>query len=219
MSKKLIWDLPVRIVHWLFAILIPAAWYTVKISGDMDTHMLIGQSILALLLFRILWGLFGPRYARFGNFVYRPGEILSYARSLFRRSGGEYAGHNPLGSLAVFAMFALVGVQVTTGLFATDFDGYFQGPLNGLVSSGTASSITDIHYANINILLILIGVHIAAIFFYLFFKRENLITPMITGEKPDPGDSLKAINGSKLSLAIGLFVAAIACVLMLRSLG
>lgn len=219
MAKKLIWDLPTRIFHWLLAILIGAAWYTVSISGDMDAHMLIGQSILALLLFRIIWGFVGTRYAKFRNFVYRPSEILDYAKSFFRSRGGEYAGHNPLGSLAVFAMLALVGVQVTTGLFATDFDGFYRGPLNGLVSSATAASITDIHYTNINILLVLIAVHIVAVLFYLFFKRDNLITPMISGEKQDEGDSFRAIGGSKLSLAIGVLVAAVAIVLLLRSLG
>lgn len=218
MSKKLIWDLPVRIFHWALALLIAGAWYTVKISGNMDQHMLIGQSILALLIFRVLWGFVGSRYARFGSFVYKPSEIVSYARNLFSRKGGEYAGHNPTGSLAVFAMLALVGVQVTTGLFATDADEYVQGPLNGLVSSSTAYSITDIHFVNINFLLALIGLHIVAILFYLLFKRENLISPMITGEKADPGDSLKAIGGSKLGLAIGVLVAAVAVVLLIRSL-
>jgi cytochrome b len=219
MSKKLIWDLPVRIFHWLLTLLIAGAWYTVKISGDMDTHMLIGQSILALLIFRVLWGFFGPRYARFSSFVFSPGEIMNYAKSLLSRKGGDYAGHNPTGSLAVFAMMALVGIQVITGLFATDFDGYFQGPLNGLVSSATASSITNIHYTNINFLLALIGLHIVAILFYLLFKRENLITPMISGEKQDPGDNLNAISDSKLGLAIGLMVAAAAVVFLLRSIG
>ena len=95
----------------------------------------------------------------------------------------------------------------------------FRGPLNGLVSSDTAYAITDIHYANINFLLALIGLHIVAIFFYLLFKRENLIKPMVTGEKTDPVDSLRAISGSKLGLAIGVLVAAVAFVLLLRSLG
>jgi cytochrome b len=219
MSKKLIWDLPIRVVHWLLVILIATAWYTVKISGDMDTHMLCGQAILALLVFRVLWGFVGSDYARFGSFIYNPGEIVSYAKTLFSRKGGDYAGYNPTGSLAVFAMFALIAVQVTTGLFATDADEYVRGPLNGLVNSNTAYAITDIHYANINFLLALIGLHIVAVLFYLLFKRENLITPMITGEKEDAGNSLKAISGSKLGLAIGVLVAAVAVVLLLRSLG
>ncbi|MGI9260100.1 MAG: cytochrome b/b6 domain-containing protein [Gammaproteobacteria bacterium] len=218
-KKKLIWDLPTRIFHWLLAILIGAAWYTVSISGDMDSHMLIGQSILALLLFRIIWGFVGTRYAKFSSFVYRPREILDYAKSFFSPRGGEYAGHNPLGSLAVFAMLTLVGVQAATGLFATDFDGFYRGPLNGLVSSATATSITDIHYTNVNILLVLIGIHVVAVLFYLFFKRDNLISPMISGEKQDEGESFRAIDGSKLSLAIGAVVAAVAIVLLLRSLG
>jgi len=104
-------------------------------------------------------------------------------------------------------------------LFATDADEFARGPLNGLVSSSTAYAITDVHYANINFLLALIGIHIVAIIFYLLFKRENLITPMVTGEKADPGDSLKAIGGSKLGLAVGVLIAAAVVVLLLRSLG
>jgi cytochrome b len=144
---------------------------------------------------------------------------VSYAKTLFSRKSGEYAGHNPTGSLAVFAMLALVAVQVTTGLFATDADEFVRGPLNGLVSSNTAYAITDVHYANINFLLALIGLHIVAIIFYLLFKRENLITPMVTGEKADPGDSMKAIGGSKLGLAVGVLIAAAVVVVLLRSLG
>lgn len=217
MQKKLIWDLPVRIFHWLLVVLIAGAWYTVSISGNMDQHMFIGQSILVLLIFRLIWGFVGSRYARFGNFIFNPREILNYARSLFGRKSGGYAGHNPTGSLAVFAMLALVGVQVITGLFATDVDEFAQGPLNGLVSSSTAYAITDIHYANINFLLALIGLHIVAILFYLFFKRDNLILPMLTGKKADPGNSLNAIGSSKLGLAIGVLIAAVTVVLLLRS--
>jgi len=95
---------------------------------------------------------------------------MNYAKTLFSRKAGEYAGHNPTGSLAVFAMLALVAVQVTTGLFATDADEFVRGPLNGLVSSNTPYAITDVHYANINFLLALIGLHIVAIIFYLLFK-------------------------------------------------
>jgi len=201
MSKKLIWDLPVRIFHWVLALLILGAWYTVMITGDMETHMLIGQTILCLLVFRIVWGFLGTRYARFGSFIFKPGEVLSYVRALFSKSGGGYAGHNPLGSLAVFAMFLLVGIQVSTGLFATDGD-FYAGPLNDLLSNRAGNQITNIHYANFDVLTIMIGIHIVAILFYLFYKRENLVTPMFTGKKT--GEAFEAIAGSKLALALGL---------------
>ena len=215
MSKKLIWDLPIRIVHWLLTVLIFGSWYTVTVSGDMERHMLIGQTILCLLVFRVVWGFVGTRYAKFSSFVFGPRTIVAYARSILSRSGGGYAGHNPLGFLAVFAMLLLIGIQVSTGLFATDGD-FYEGPLNHLVSGRTGNRITDIHYLNFDVLAIMIGIHIVAIFFYLFYKRENLIWPMFTGKKT--GDALQAISGSKLGLAIGVIVASAAAVFLLVTL-
>ena len=215
MSRKLIWDLPIRIVHWLLTVLICGSWYTVTVTGDMETHMLIGQTILCLLVFRVIWGLVGTRYARFSSFVFGPRTIATYARSILSRSGGGYAGHNPLGFLAVFAMLVLIGIQVTTGLFATDGD-FYEGPLNHLVSGRTGGRITDIHYLNFDVLAIMIGIHIAAIFFYLLYKRENLISPMFTGKKT--GEALEAISGSKLGLALGAIVVSAAAVYLLVTL-
>ena len=215
MSKKLIWDLPIRIVHWLLTVLIFGSWYTVSVTGDMERHMLIGQTILCLLIFRVVWGFVGTRYAKFSSFVFDPRTILAYARSILSRSGGGYAGHNPLGFLAVFAMLLLIGIQVTTGLFATDGD-FYEGPLNHLVSGRTGNQITDIHYLNFDVLAIMIGIHIVAIFFYLLYKRENLISPMFTGKKA--GDALEAIGGSKLGLALGVIVASAAAVYLLVTL-
>jgi len=210
-AKKLIWDLPVRIVHWLLAILICGSYYTVEITGDMDTHMLIGQTILGLLLFRVVWGFVGTRYARFGSFVFKPKELVSYAGSLFSRNSDGYPGHNPTGAIAIYGMLLLVGIQVTTGLFATDQD-FYEGPLNHLVSSRTGNQITEIHEASFNILAALILVHVVAIFFYLFFKRENLIVPMLTGRKPDHSGSLEEIGGSKLGLAAAVMLVVAAAV-------
>ena len=215
MSRKLIWDLPVRIVHWLLAVLLCGSWYTVTVTGDMERHMLIGQTILCLLIFRVIWGFVGTRYARFGSFVFKPGTIVAYAKSVLSRSSGGYAGHNPLGSLAVFAMFALIGIQVSTGLFATDGD-FYEGPLNHLVSGRTGSQITDIHYLNFDVLAIMIGIHIVAILFYLFYKRENLITPMLSGKKP--GNGLEGISGSKLGMALGAILVSAAGVYLLVTL-
>ena len=112
-------------------------------------------------------------------------------------------------------MLLLIGIQVTTGLFATDGD-FYEGPLNHLVSGSTGRDITDIHYLNFDVLAIMIGIHIVAIFFYLLYKRENLIWPMFTGTKT--GDALEAIGGSKLGLAIGVLVASAAGVYLLVTL-
>ena len=174
MSKKLIWDLPIRIVHWLLTVLIFGSWYTVTVSGDMERHMLIGQTILCLLVFRVVWGFVGTRYAKFSSFVFGPRTIVAYARSILSRSGGGYAGHNPLGFLAVFAMLLLIGIQVSTGLFATDGD-FYEGPLNHLVSGRTGNRITDIHYLNFR----RAGDHDR------HSHRRDILLPVLQARKPD----------------------------------
>jgi cytochrome b len=200
-NSKLIWDLPLRIFHWLLAGLVCFSWYCVEISGDMDMHFYSGYTILTLLIFRITWGFAGTRYARFTSFIFWPSEIVAYAKTLFSRDGGEYAGHNPLGSLAVFALLSLVLLQAVTGLFATD-DYYVYGPLNELVSSSLGRDITDIHYANVNILIGLIALHIVAALFYTFYKRSNLIKAMLTGRKDNAAQSWIPIEGSRLAIAL-----------------
>jgi cytochrome b len=207
-TKKLIWDLPTRLFHWALAVLIAGSYYTVEITGDMDTHMLIGQVTLALVLFRIVWGFIGTRYARFGSFAYGPKQIVAYAKSLAGRGGAPYAGHNPLGGLVVFVMLALVLAQATAGLFATDGD-FYSGPLNHLISRSAGNQVTEFHEINFNVLLLVIIVHVAAVLFYLFFKRQNLIAPMFTGMKDDPNGELEPIVGSKLVVA-GLTVLVVA---------
>lgn len=208
MSKKLIWDLPTRIFHWALALLICGSWYTVEVTGDMDTHMLIGQTILVLVLFRVVWGFIGTRYARFASFAHGPGRIAGYARSLAGRGGSGYAGHNPLGGAVVFVILALVLAQTSTGLFATDGD-FYSGPLNHLISGRAGNQVTEFHEVNFNVLLVVIIVHIAAALYYLIFKRENLIAAMFTGRKDDLGGSFEPIGGSKL-LSAGVALLAVA---------
>jgi len=200
MAKKFIWDLPIRVFHWVLAILLCGSWYTVEVTGDMDTHMLIGQTILVLGIFRIVWGFIGTRYARFGSFLYKPAAIVAYAKSLAGRGGAAYAGHNPLGGLVVLLMLALVLLQASTGLFATDGD-FYSGPLNHLISGRAGNQVTDFHAANFNVLLSVVIVHVIAVALYLLVKRENLVAPMFTGSKDDPSSSFTPIDGSKLLAA------------------
>src|SRR5690606_20858784 len=128
-SRVRIWDLPTRLFHWLFAASVIGAFVTVKVGGLwMDYHPRFGYTALGLLIFRLLWGLVGPRYARFSQFVKGPAATLRYLRAPRRM-----AGHNPLGAWSVLALLLAVGVQTTTGLFATD--GIFtEGPLASRIS-------------------------------------------------------------------------------------
>ena len=194
-----------RIFHWLLVILVAWSWYAVEVNDDLETHMLLGYCILTLVIFRIIWGFTGTRYARFGNFIFSWREILASGKKLFNRQYGNYPGHNPLGGLSVIVLLLLLALQVTTGLFSNDEEYYF-GPLSDNVSSRTADILTEIHHVNFNILLGFIILHIVSVLFYLVYKRENLLFPMVTGKKTDRHDSFQSIGGSRLTVAAVLLL-------------
>ena len=204
-TPKLVWDLPIRVFHWLLAILILGSWYTVEIDYEMTNHMRIGYAVLTLLLFRLIWGFVGPKYARFSSFVFGPRETLDYIKYFFSKKRGAYAGHNPLGAIATFVMLSVLIFQGVTGLFATD-DFYVYGPFSGWVSGEISFLLTDLHYKSSDILFIIIGIHIAAIFYYVLFKRHNLIKSMLTGRKSNLQSHWESISSSKTMLAIVLML-------------
>lgn len=180
-----VWDLPTRLFHWTLALLVAASFITAEIGGNaMLWHMRAGYAILALVLFRILWGLAGDRYALFASFVRGPRRVLAYLGATLRGHAARTAGHNPLGALSVLALLAALAVQATTGLFAND-DIATEGPLAKLVSGAASTWLTRIHKWNETLILVLIGLHLAAIVFYALAKRENLVWPMIIGDKRD----------------------------------
>ena len=188
--KKIIrvWDLPIRLFHWLLVVCIIASFITVNIGGNaMEFHALSGYCILTLILFRICWGLIGSYHARFINFVPSPKGLISYL------SGKTKAGigHNPLGALSVVGLILSVCLQAVTGLFAND-DIMFEGPFAKYVSNSTVELLTSIHYFNEKILIILIALHLCAILYYQKFKGESLVKPMVLGDKEiDPSEEAK----------------------------
>lgn len=189
-SRRLrVWDVPVRLFHWTLVILIGVSWATVEIGGNaMTYHMWSGYAILTLILFRIVWGFLGSHHARFADFLYGPKRTIEYVKGLVRLAPPPYAGHNPLGGWSVILLLACVLTQAVTGLFAND-DIMTEGPLAKLVSSATSGLMTKIHKINFDVLLVLVGVHVAAALFYLIVKRENLIGAMFTGAKRIPASS------------------------------
>jgi cytochrome b len=178
-----IWDIPTRLFHWSLAVLIGISFYTGLSGGfvEMDYHMISGYCILSLVLFRILWGLFGGYYARFTTFVKGPGTIIRYLKSLSTKNL-PYAGHNPLGALSIVFILLVLLTQATTGMFAND-DIMLEGPLVHLVSYDTSRMLTGIHKTNKWIIGALVLLHLLAILFYQFYKKDRLIIPMITGRK------------------------------------
>lgn len=185
MNRLHIWDLPTRLFHWLLVLAILTAYVTGQIGGNLIVwHGRAGLFIIGLVVFRVVWGFVGAPTARFAHFVRGPGAIRAYLRGHW-----QGIGHNPLGALSVVALLTLVGAQAVTGLFTND-DISFQGPLADLVSKEVSDSLLGVHVLLQNVLLGLVVVHLAAIVFYVRFKRENLVKPMVTGWKEvDPGGS------------------------------
>lgn len=181
-----VWDMPVRIFHWLVAVLVLSAWITQEVGGNaMTYHTWIGYTVLALVLFRLIWGFVGSQHARFRDFVRGPGTVIRYVFGSSKVEASPSHGHNPAGGWSVLALLVCLLVQAATGLFAND-EIAVEGPLASRVGQDLSNWITTIHRYNFNVLLGLIGLHLAAVFFYLFAKRENLILPMITGRKRVP---------------------------------
>lgn len=174
-----VWDLPTRAFHWLLVVCIAGAVVCVNIGGNaMQWHAYFGYSALTLITFRLLWGIVGSLHSRFTSFIPSPSRLIAYLKG----EVGGGIGHNPLGSLSVLALLAVVGIQAITGLF-TDDDIAFQGPLAKYVSGSTVSLLSSIHALNSNILFGLIGLHVLAIGYYQFIKRERIVMPMIHGDK------------------------------------
>lgn len=169
-----VWDLPVRLVHWLLAALIGFSWWSIE-NHHTDWHMWSGFAILTLLLFRLLWGVVGSSTARFAHFVRGPRAVGDYLRGRWKG-----VGHSPLGALSVVALLGAIIVQVSLGLISQDEDGIYAGPLAGLVSSDTSDEARDIHELWFNVILALIVLHVAAILFYRL-RGRRLTKAMITG--------------------------------------
>ncbi|HPE59607.1 MAG TPA: cytochrome b/b6 domain-containing protein [Thiolinea sp.] len=172
-----IWDLPVRVFHWTLVIGIGFMWFSAETGGLwMDWHMRAGIFLLALVLFRIVWGLMGSDTARFSRFVKSPVHALGHLKELGSRAPAWHVGHNPLGAWMVVALLLTVLVQAVTGLFASD-DIMVEGPLYGLVSSAFSGRMTGLHHQVFNLLLLLVVLHVAAVLFYRFYKGTNRFVP------------------------------------------
>jgi cytochrome b len=177
-----VWDLPTRIFHWALLVCIVGLFITVNLGGGwMPWHFRLGYAVFTLLLFRIVWGLVGGRWSRFASFIYAPSTVVAYFKG--RGKPEHSVGHNPMGAGSVFALLGFLALQVASGLFSDD-DVAFQGPLAKFISNARISTLTWYHKeVGSKVLVALIVLHIAAIVFYLYKKKENLIRPMIDGDK------------------------------------
>lgn len=200
-----VWDLPTRLFHWLLVGLIAFSWWSGE-NHEMEWHRWSGYAILFLLVFRLYWGLFGGRTARFAHFVRGPGAAFAYLRGVRQAD----VGHNPLGGWSVIAMLAILIAMVTAGLFAVDVDGLESGPLADHVSFDAGRWASDMHSLIFNLLMGLIVLHVAAILFYLVARRRNLVGPMITGGmKLADGATPLPLDASLWRALIGLLIAGV----------
>jgi cytochrome b len=194
-----VWDWPTRAFHWALVGLMVVSWVSVSIGGEAKLwHMRAGYAILALVLFRIVWGLAGSRHARFASFVRGPGAVLAYLKALGKRSKATYVGHNPLGGWSVVVLLLMLLLQAGTGLFAND-DVITEGPLAPLIGKDLSDTVTWFHRRNGWALWSMAGVHVAAIAYYLLVLNEDLTRPMITGVKTLPGRFADAGFDSQVS--------------------
>lgn len=168
-ENKLIWDLPVRVGHWALVACFLGAWLTSDSEYFARLHLLFGYSVLALLVFRFIWGFVGSRYARWKSFMFSGREILSYLCSISSSSEERHLGHNPLGSLGIFLMLSLLVVMVATGL--------------GIDLISSYHWLSEVHEATAELMLIVIVVHVAGVFISGWLHHESLIHSMIHGRK------------------------------------
>ena len=200
MQRFRLWDLPTRVFHWALAICVTGSFITVNIGGNaMIWHGRFGLAILGLLAFRLVWGFAGSTYARFAQFVRGPGAIRAYLRGQW-----QGAGHNPLGALSVLALLGTLALLVATGLFAND-DIAFEGPLYALAGKEFSDRVAGIHRLMEPLIILLVLAHLAAIFFYVRFKKQALIRPMITGWQVGKGET--ASGGGIPAFCVALAVA------------
>jgi len=197
----LVWDWPVRLFHWALVALLPALYLTWRWNW-MEWHALAGDALLALLLFRLLWGFFGSDTARFARFLASPPIALRHLTHLSRGEPDTRAGHNPAGGWMVAAMLALLLAQTLTGLYLQN-DVANEGPLTELVPAGIAHAITALHAILWNVLLVLVALHLLAILAYAVVLRQDLVRPMLTGRKLLPASvPVPRIAGYALALLL-----------------
>jgi len=188
MEKILVWDAPTRLGHWLLAISFATAWLTSESESWKDVHVAAGAVMLAVVLFRVLWGVIGSLHARFASFAFSPAAAMRYLAGLLQRQPQHFTGHNPAGSYAIFLLLGLTVVTVALGWLAyNEIGGSWPG---------------ELHEAAASTMLALVVLHLAGVIVGGLAHRENLALAMITGRKL--GERSEAIRSIRTGWAIVL---------------
>lgn len=206
-----VWDGFVRCFHWALVLSFAAAAITGKVGGEWIVwHMRAGYVILTLVTFRIVWGFVGGEYARYWSFLSGPGRAIAFAKALLGKGQAHVIGHNPLGGWMVLVLLLLLAAQAGLGLFSND-EIATTGPLARYVSDETSITLMSRHRTIGDILLILVGVHIAAVLFHVFVKKEGIVRAMFSGRKDLPPElASEAQRARKASMPVGFIVLSIA---------
>lgn len=178
-DKFPLWDLPVRVMHWAIALLLPASWWTAE-EGYLEAHQYLGLSVMVIVLCRVCWGFVGSPQARFRDFLRGPRAVLGY----FRGEAPSTPGHNPAGGWAAMLMWLLLLMQALTGTVNSD-DVLYTGPFHYVFDSSVSDALAALHEVIFKVLLAMIALHVATITFYELRKGQRLLRPMITGRAAD----------------------------------
>ncbi|WP_260291870.1 cytochrome b/b6 domain-containing protein [Sedimenticola hydrogenitrophicus] len=181
-----VWDLPTRVFHWTLAGSFMIAYLTE--DDFIALHTLAGYTIIGLILFRLVWGIVGPRHARFSDFAHPPGSVLAYLKQVIRFRAARYLGHNPAGGAMVFALLIALTLTIVSGLVTYGAE-QAAGPLATLMSGvpdaiGKAAEEVHEFFANLTLLLVLF--HLAGVLLASLQHGENLVRAMINGRKQAP---------------------------------
>jgi cytochrome b len=203
-ESRIVWDWPLRLVHWGLVLAVLGAYGTAELGWlSMDWHFRFGYLALGLVVFRVLWGFLGTRHARFASFLSRPSQLWAYLRAGF---GGArvWVGHSPLGGWASVVLLLAVLIQAGSGLFNGDDIEWF-GPWFDVVGAQAQRLAHQIHDQAFYVLLGLIALHVLAVLAYLLLRGQNLVLPMLHGRKPIGADeAAEGIAMARLLAALAL---------------
>jgi cytochrome b len=213
-----VWDVPVRITHWALVLLLVGLVATGLVGGALlEWHMRLGQVLIAVVAFRVLWGFAGSRNARFRTFVRGPRAVARYARSHLARAPEVHASHNPLGGWMVVLLLAALLVQAGVGLFTNDGE-LWAGPLAERVTQATSDALSWFHRRFWWAIVALASLHVLAVILYLVVLRDNLVVAMVRGAKRLPPDLARPEDAAATAVrAVALLVAALVLVFGLLS--
>ena len=188
MKSILVWDLPTRLFHWLFALSFTVAFVTAEAHGWAAMHVFSGLLMFGLLIYRLVWGIVGSRYARFSSFLFTPAKTIQYLLATLKGKADRHVGHNPAGSLAIYLLLLLgIGISVS-----------------GLAMLSAGEQFEELHEAVSYGALAVVVVHLAGVAAASFLHRENLPRAMVTGHKH--GDEAQGIRSARPASALAMLV-------------